>query len=152
MDVVRLNKVNENSLSKRIGNLGEIKVISKFVEYDIPVYIPFGDCEKADLIAEFNEKLQKIQVKTSVKTKNGTMMFDLVSSTSHRKNGVRHKYTKDEIDYFACYNIERDKVFLIPIEEAPSTAITIRFEEPKNNQIKNVIMEDKYLIENVLKQ
>lgn len=146
-----MNKIDENSLSKRIGNLGEIKVISKFVEYDIPVYTPFGDCEKADLVAEFNGKLQKIQVKTSVKAENGVIKFDLTSSTIHRKNGVKHKYTKNEIDYFACYNIARDKVFLIPIEVAPSTSISIRFEEPKNHQFNNVIMEDKFLIDNVLK-
>lgn len=146
-----MNKIDENSLSKRIGNLGEIKVISKFVEYDIPVYTPFGDCEKADLVAEFNGKLQKIQVKTSVKAENGVMKFDLTSSTIHRKNGVKHKYTKNEIDYFACYNIARDKVFLIPIEVAPSTSISIRFEEPKNHQFNNVIMEDKFLIDNTLK-
>lgn len=146
-----MNKIDENSLSKRIGNLGEIKVISKFVEYDIPVYTPFGDCEKADLVAEFNGKLQKIQVKTLVKAENGVMKFDLTSSTIHRKNGVKHKYTKNEIDYFACYNIARDKVFLIPIEVAPSTSISIRFEEPKNHQFNNVIMEDKFLIDNILK-
>lgn len=146
-----MNKIDENSLSKRIGNLGEIKVISKFVEYDIPVYTPFGDCEKADLVAEFNGKLQKIQVKTSVKAENGVMKFDLTSSTIHRKNGVKHKYTKNEIDYFVCYNIARDKVFLIPIEVAPSTSISIRFEEPKNHQFNNVIMEDKFLIDNILK-
>ena len=146
-----MNKIDENSLSKRIGNLGEIKVISKFVEYDIPVYTPFGDCEKADLVAEFNGRLQKIQVKTSVKAENGVMKFDLTSSTIHRKNGVKHKYTKNEIDYFACYNIARDKVFLIPIEVAPSTSISIRFEEPKNHQFNNVIMEDKFLIDNILK-
>lgn len=146
-----MNKVNENSLSKRVGNVGEIKVIAKFVEYNVPVYLPFGDCEKADLIAEFNGKLNKIQVKTSAKAKNGRMIFDLTSSTAHRKNGVRHKYNENEIDYFACYNIERDKIFLIPIKDAPSTAITIRFEEPKNHQFQNVIMEDKFLIDNVLK-
>ena len=146
-----MDKVNENSLSKRIGNLGEIKVISKFIEYNIPVYLPFGDCEKADLIAEFNGSLQKIQVKTSAKAKNGKMIFDLTSSTVHRKNGVKHKYSKEEIDYFACYNIERDKIFLIPINEAPLTSITIRFEEPKNHQFQSVIMEDKFLIDNVLK-
>lgn len=151
MEVIRLDKINKNSLSKRIGNLGEIKVISKFVEYDIPVYIPFGDCEKADLIAEFNGKLQKIQVKTSVEAKNGAMNFHLVSSTVHRKNGIKHIYNKNEIDYFACYNIERDKVFLIPVENAPSTQITIRYEQPKNNQTKNIMMESEFLIENILK-
>ena len=53
----------------------------------IPIYIPFGDDEKADLVAEFNGKLNKIQVKTSIKSKNGCSIFDLTSSTAHRTNG-----------------------------------------------------------------
>ena len=51
--------------TKQLGNIGEAKVLAKFVELQVPVYIPFGDNEKADLVAEFNGKLNKIQVKTS---------------------------------------------------------------------------------------
>lgn len=51
--------------TKQLGNIGEAKTLAKFVGLQIPVYIPFGDNEKADLIAEFNGKLNKIQVKTS---------------------------------------------------------------------------------------
>ena len=46
--------------SKNIGNIGEVKVLAKFVELGIPVYLPFRDNEKADLIADFNGKLNKI--------------------------------------------------------------------------------------------
>lgn len=46
-------------------NIGEAKALAKFVELQIPVYIPFGDNEKSDLIADFNGKLNKVQVKTS---------------------------------------------------------------------------------------
>lgn len=136
--------------SKSIGNIGEAKVLCKFVELGIPVYIPFGDNEKSDLIADFNGKLNRIQVKTSLKAEDGKMIFDLTSSTFHRKNGVRHIYSSDEIDYFACYNIERDKIFLIPIDKAPKTSIHVRYEKPKNNQTKGIIFEEQYLIDNVL--
>ena len=128
--------------SKSIGNIGETKVLCKFVELGIPVYIPFGDNEKSDLIADFNGKLNRIQVKTSLKAEDGKMIFDLTSSTFHRKNGVRHIYSSDEIDYFACYNIERDKIFLIPIDKAPKTSIHVRYEKPKNNQTKGIIFEE----------
>ena len=137
--------------SKSIGNIGEAKALCKFVELGIPVYVPFGDNEKADLIADFNGKLNKIQVKTSMKAENGTMVFDLTSSTVHRKNGVKHIYTKEEIDYFVCYNIARDKLFLIPVrEDKNKTSIRIRFEKPKNNNTKNVNFEEDYLLERVL--
>ena len=73
--------------TKRIGNIGEAKTLAKFVELGIPVYIPFGDNEKVDLIAEFKGKLNKLQIKTSIKAENGKMIFSLNSSTLHRKNG-----------------------------------------------------------------
>lgn len=137
--------------SKRIGNIGEAKVLAKFVELGIPVYLPFGDNEKTDLIADFNGKLNKIQVKTSIKAENGKMKFDLTSSTLHIKNGVKHIYTKNEIDYFACYNIARDKIFLISIEKANYLSeITIRYEKPKNNQVQGINFEKDFLIDNVL--
>lgn len=135
--------------TKGIGNIGEAKVLCKFVELGIPVYLPFGDNERSDLIAEFNGKLNRIQVKTSIKAENGKMVFDLTSSTAHRSNGVKHKYTDSEIDFFACYNIARDKIFLVPVDE-PRSAITIRYEKPKNNQTLGINFEDDYLIENIL--
>ena len=113
------------------------------------MYIPYGDNERADLIAEFNGKLNKIQVKTSVDIKNGTVVFDLNSSTTHRGGG-RHTYTKDEVDYFACYNLSRDKVYLIPIEKASSSAMIIRFEQPKSKQTHKINWEADYLFENIL--
>ena len=41
---------------KRIGNIGEAAILNKFVEMGVPVYIPFGDNEKSDLVADFYGK------------------------------------------------------------------------------------------------
>lgn len=43
--------------TKRIGNIGEAKVLYKFVSLHIPVYQAFGDNERSDLVADFNGKL-----------------------------------------------------------------------------------------------
>ena len=136
--------------SKRIGNIGETKVLAKFVEMGIPIYIPFGDDEKADLVAEFNGKLNKIQVKTSIKSKNGCSIFDLTSSTAHRTNGGRRKYSNSEIDYFALYSLDRDKIYLMKAPDNPMTAITIRFEDTKSGKKIGVNYESDFLIENIL--
>lgn len=137
--------------SKRIGNIGEAKVLAKFVEMGIPIYIPFGDDEKADLIAEFDGKLNKIQVKTSIKSKNGCSIFDLTSSTAHRTNGERRKYLNSEIDYFALYSLDRDKIYLMKVPDNPMSAITIRFEDTKRGMKSRFNYESDFLIENVLK-
>ena len=68
------------------------------------------------MIADFNGKLQRIQVKTSEKCEDGKITFSLISSTMHRKNGVKHKYTKEEVDYFALYNLDTNILLLVPIE------------------------------------
>lgn len=136
--------------SKRIGNIGEAKVLAKFVEMGIPIYIPFGDDEKVDLVAEFNGKLNKIQVKTSIKSKNGCSIFDLTSSTAHRTNGGRRKYSNSEIDYFALYSLDRDKIYLMKAPDNPMTAITIRFEDTKSGKKIGVNYESDFLIENIL--
>ena len=132
------------------GNIGEAKVLAKFVEMGIPIYIPFGDDEKADLVAEFNGKLNKIQVKTSIKSKNGCSIFDLTSSTAHRTNGGRRKYSNSEIDYFALYSLDRDKIYLMKAPDNPMTAITIRFEDTKSGKKIGVNYESDFLIENIL--
>ena len=94
--------------TKRLGNIGEIKTIAKLVEMQIPVYQAFGDIEKADLVAEFNGKLNKIQVKTSEVFSDGQFIVDLKSSTIRNKVNYYHKYSADEIDYFAIYNLGAD--------------------------------------------
>ena len=38
--------------TSEIGNLGEIAAIKKFLELGVRVYIPFGDGNVVDLIAE----------------------------------------------------------------------------------------------------
>ena len=136
--------------SKMIGNIGEAQVLAEFVSCGIPVYIPFGDNEKADLIAEFNGKLNKIQVKTSVKTENGSYIFSLQTSSLHRKNGQKRSYTKEEIDYFALYNLERQKVLLIPVDDNPPKTITVRFQPKSGGGGGQSHFEEDMLLKNVL--
>lgn len=138
--------------SKRLGNIGEAKAISKFVEMQIPVYIPFGDVEKSDLIADFNGKLNRIQVKTCEKFKNNSFTVGLRSSTiRHQKNYI-HKYNKSEIDYFVVYNISSDTLLMFPIEKFENrTAIKITIPYKKGrNQYETINWED-YTFEKIIK-
>lgn len=136
--------------TKAIGNIGEAKTLSKFIELNIPVYLPFGDNEKVDMLAFFNGKYNRIQVKTAIgNNKNGSVTFDLTSSTSHRKNGIKHVYDESEIDYFACYSVFYDVVCLIPINIAPNKGITIRYAN-FGRQKKRINFSDDFLPEKIL--
>ena len=136
--------------TKAMGNIGEAKFLCKCVELGIPIYSSFGDNERSDFIIDYNNKLLRIQVKTSRRSPSeGSIIFDLVSSTVHRKNGVKHKYTINEVDYFACYNLLKDEIYLIKNNGNMST-ITVRWLPPKNNQ-KNYNKAEELTIEKILK-
>lgn len=131
--------------TKRLGNIGEAKVLSALVELGIPIYLQFGDNEPADYIIIVNNNCLKAQVKTSSTYDGEKTIFDLSSSTFHRKNGVRHKYTVEEVDIFFCYD-ERTKQIFVVRNKGNMTAINIRYTAPKNNQSTNVNMYSNFLL------
>lgn len=130
--------------SKVIGNIGEAITIAEFVRRGIPVYTSFGENERADLIAEFNSKLNKIQCKTSERFEDNVIVWRLTSSTS---TGV-HVYDKSEIDYFSLYNIESKILLLVPVEIINGRK-SINVPYRKTNQNTPLNYED-YLYDTVL--
>ncbi len=123
--------------SKRIGNVGEAYALAKLVELGVPVYQQFGDNEPADYIILVNNKPIKVQVKSSDTYDGEKVVFDLTSSTCHRSNGVRHKYTTEEVDAFICYDVRTQELFLIR-NNGDMTGITIRYVAPRNNQQQGI--------------
>ena len=116
------------------------------------MYQAFGDIEKADLVADFNGKLNKIQVKTSEIFENGSFIVDLTSSTIRKKLDYKHKYSSNEIDYFAIYNLQSDILLLLPIEEfeeRTSVKINVPY-KPSRNQFKAINWED-YTFDKIIK-
>lgn len=130
--------------SKQLGNIGELKAALEFAKFGIPIYFPFGDNESADLLAEFNGKLNRIQVKSTTTNNGSFVTFSLKSSM----RGYVHYYTKEEVDYFALYDAIADKLYLMPF--TPKQNISLRFKKPKNNQKAGILFASDYLIENVL--
>jgi len=90
------------------------------------VSIPFGDKERYDQIWDINGKLIRVQVKTSRLNRNEKNSENLSIHFNCKSviNGKTHKYSKEEIDYFATY--WDNKVYLIPVEEC-SIEKTLRF-------------------------
>ena len=96
------------------GNLGLGKAIEYFTSHSIPVAIPLNDTQKYDLVADFNGGLQRISVKTSRATKNGTSFEVQLRNTggSSGKNKIR-LFEKDSCDYVFIYTIN-EEYYLIP--------------------------------------
>ena len=103
------------------GNLGLGKAIEYFTSHSIPVAIPLNDTQKYDLIADFNGKLQRISIKTSKATKNGTS-FEVQLRNTGGSSGVSkvRPFDNNSCDYVFIYTAD-EKLYLIPAQNINST-------------------------------
>ena len=136
-------------LTKRVGNITELEVELAFAKFGYPVLVPFGDCERYDLVVDHNGRFYRIQVKTSHEgNRSGSFSFECRSS--HRRDGkyVQHQYDESEIDYFAT--MYGGKCYLVPVNEC-GVGKTLRLEETKSGMQANISWAKDYELETVIK-
>jgi hypothetical protein len=123
--------------TKTKGDIAESRALYEFIKRKIPVCLPFGDNQRYDMIAEFNGKLNRIQVKMSNEEDRGSIICYARSSTNHTTNKRLSGY-EGEVDYFVFYNMTRDIIALVPIEELNGSQIVRLRVEPAGsiNQYK----------------
>ena len=124
--------LNENLIK---GQIIELKVQEELLRYGFDISIPNYNASKYDLIADTGKELLKIQVKKSISESNSSFTFKCTTQNVKSSTGAKHKYTTDEIDYFAT--VWQNKVYLIPVDET-STSKSIKFND------------DTYLAQNIL--
>ena len=130
---------------KQKGNLTELQCISAFYEMGYSVSIPYGENNRYDFIADIENNLIRVQVKTaSTKDDGKSYSFSCRSSRTNGKRTINKKYTKSEIDFFATFI--KGRCYIVPVEEC-STTKRLRFDESQNGQQMNVNFEENYRIE-----
>lgn len=130
------------------GNLVELQCIMKFMSMGFECSTPYGNQAKYDILVDTGDEILRIQCKKShwVDEKN-SIMFHTVSQTTNTQKTIRHRYTKNEIDYFAtCWE---DKVYLIPVDEC-STSKSLRIAPKTEKTPPSVNMAEDYLVEKIL--
>jgi len=109
--------------TKDKGDLAVAKVIADLTEKGYFIYLPISEHGRADLIAESENGLYKIQVKYS---SNGT----LPSCTSWCDKNGNHKnpYKEGDFDYYGLYLPKINKIVYAPFSYAGKC---IKFKKPK---------------------
>lgn len=136
--------------TSQLGNIGEVRVLSEFVKLGVPCYIPYGDGNTVDLIAQFNNKLNRIQIKTTTGlNKAGAMEWKVTRQEGY--HGQRTQYNVNDIDYFAFYCLETDIVCLVPFDENfPTTNLSIRLDNYTGNRLSTMRFAKDYQISNFI--
>ena len=135
---------------KQKGNLTELQCITSFYELGARVSIPYGENTRYDFIADVNNILIRVQVKTSKYNEtNKSISFSCRSCRVNASQTIARQYTKHEIDYFCTYY--NNTCYLVPVEECSKCKV-LRLEPSKNNQSNMVNYADDYELSKQLKQ
>lgn len=124
--------LNENLIK---GQIIELKVQEELLRYGFDISIPSYNASRYDLIADTGRELLKIQIKKAISNSFSSFTFSCTTQNVRSSTQSKHKYTTDEVDYFAT--VWQDKVYLIPVDET-SLKKTIKFND------------ETYLAQNVL--
>lgn len=127
-----------------IGDIGEAQAIALFAKKRIPVSKPLTNNVRYDLIIEKDNKLYRVQVKSTANIKDGKMEFATKTTNYTKGTWSTNHYSKNEVDLFFLYCLENDWCGLfIPDNEDIPTTLFIRTVPPKNNQKVGIrLMED----------
>lgn len=146
--------MDNRCVSVQIGDIGEAHAIYEFTRLGIPVSKPVNNSMVYDLIIDVNNALYKVQVKTTsglIKPAYN-MTFDLTKLDVRSNRNAHYSYTSEEVDFFYLYCIEENIGVLLPVEDAPKTAVSFRQLKyaPANGQRKGIRFVEDYTVEKVL--
>ncbi len=121
--------------TNRIGEISEAAIITRFLQLGYVVLTPYGGNQRYDLVIEdANKQLWRVQCKTARIDKNGTILrFNTSICNVTGKNRQPRDY-RGECDYFASYNEEINKVYLVPVDQVGITTASLRITQTNKNE------------------
>jgi hypothetical protein len=133
MEVIGRGKHDTN----RIGEISEAAIIVRFLQLGYTVLTPYGGNQRYDLIIEDEDgELWRVQCKTGwIEEEGAILVFKTANHNGQRKDW---RHYRGQCNYFAIYNEELNKVYLIPVDQVGTTNAKLRLLPTKNNQEKNV--------------
>ena len=122
--------------TKKTGDATEAMILAKLLQRGDVVLTPFGDSQRFDLVIYRDEKFIRVQCKTGHLEKSAVTF----RTASVHKDGS-HYTEKDyhgQADLFMVYCPELDKVYSVPVEQAPNSSCYLRIEPAKQNRKQGV--------------
>jgi PD-(D/E)XK endonuclease len=133
---------------KQKGDLAELKIAADLIARGCRLSIPFGEDHNYDLIADYEGRLHRIQVKYS--KSDGRIV--VVRCQSHSLTGGRvrstKRYTAATIDWIAVYDPTTDRCYYVPswmLGDDGRPSMRLRLTPARNGQSLRVRRAEKYL-------
>ena len=127
------------------GDISESAIITRFLQLGHVVLTPYGGNQRYDLVIEDADgQFWRIQCKTGrIDADSTAIRFSIAIRNVTGKNKQSRNY-RGQCDYFAVYNEELNKVYLVPVDQVGTASGTLRLTTRKNNQEKNTLWAKDY--------
>ena len=131
--------------TKDVGDTSEAVVLAELKRLGYTVLLPFGDNERYDMVYECDKGFTRVQVKTGHVRDGDKVVFN---TASRGLNQPQEPYTKNEIDIFIVYCSEIDKLYVVDVEDAPSSEMSLRIKRPQIDH-PNINYAEDYTLSNL---
>ncbi len=121
---------------KQKGDLAELKVATDLIDRGCRISIPFGEDCDYDLIADFDGRLHRVQVKYT--RSDGEIVLVRCRSHSLTNGRVRvvKRYTSEMVDWIAVYDSTTERCYYLSSSELGEgrSTLTLRLQPARNGQ------------------
>jgi PD-(D/E)XK endonuclease len=124
---------------KDIGDRTTLAVMLALRDAGYVVSVPFGENSRYDLLIDDGTRIARVQCKSG-QLVSGVVRFKTASSYAHHRTPrTERRHYQGQIDFFAVYCRGNCGVYLVPIDDVPTTCeARLRIDPPRNNQRKRI--------------
>jgi PD-(D/E)XK endonuclease len=124
----------------KTGDISEAAIITRLLQSGYIVLTPYGKNHRYDLLIEDADgQFWRIQCKTGWLEEEQTVIkFATASSYNHTAKQKGWRHYRGQIDFFAVYVEQLEKVYFVPVDTVGTVEATLRLAPTKNKQEKHV--------------
>jgi len=124
----------------KTGDISEAAIVTRLLQSGYVVLTPHGKNHRYDLVIEDADgKFWKVQCKTGWMNEEQTVItFAPASSYNHTAKQKGWRHYRGQIDYFAVYIEQIEKVYFISVDDVGTATAMLRLTPARNNQQKNI--------------
>lgn len=120
----------------QIGDISEAIVRARFIQNGYIVLMPLNSGLRYDIVVEKDGIFKRVQIKTGRVLDTGIIRFNSSSLDPKTRNSQIDYY--GDIDWFAVYCPQTEKVYLMNVDEVPPNNGYLRISPPKNGQKRGI--------------
>jgi PD-(D/E)XK endonuclease len=133
---------------KKKGDLAELKVAADLVARGCEISIPFGEDSSYDLIADYEGRLHRVQVKYAMS--DGRVVIVRCRSHSLTKGKIRRTkvYTATMVDWIAVFDATTERCYYVPswmLGAEGLSDLRLRLTPARNGQSLRIRPAENYL-------